>query len=86
MPDPEMVSRAHRAAATLEQAWDRWRVRHALAADPMSPVSSYVAYSIGEPSGRPRVVLGVDAHEAEALAALLDSHVRESGAAVGTAR
>ena len=74
MPDPEMVSRAHRAAATLEQAWERWRVRHGLVAHPMPPVSSYVGYSIEEPWGRPRVVFGVDAHEAEVLAALLDSH------------
>jgi hypothetical protein len=74
MPDPEMVSRAHRAAAMLEQAWERWRVRHGLTARPMPPVSSYVGYSIEEPWGRPRVVLGVDAHEAEVLAALLDSH------------
>jgi hypothetical protein len=74
MPDPEMVSRAHRAAAALEQAWERWRVRHGLIAHPMPPVSSYVGYSIDEPWGRPRVVLGVDAHEAEVLAALLDSH------------
>ncbi len=74
MPDPEMVSRAHRAAAGLEQAWERWRVSHGLAAEPMPPVSSYVGYSIEEPWGRPRVVFGMDAHEAEVLAALLDSH------------
>jgi hypothetical protein len=35
MPDPEMVSRAHRAAAKLEQAWERWRASHGLAAEPM---------------------------------------------------
>jgi hypothetical protein len=74
MPDPEMVSRAHRAAATLEQAWERWRVSHGLAAEPMPPVSSYVGYSIEEPWGRPRVVFGMDAHEAEVLAALLEGH------------
>src|SRR5487761_965667 len=74
MPDPEMVSRAHRAAATLERAWERWRIRHGLTMEPMPPVSSYVGYSIGEPWGRPRVVFGVDAREAEVLAALLDSH------------
>jgi hypothetical protein len=67
-----MVSRAHRAAAKLEQAWERWRVSHGLAAEPMPPVSSYVGYSIEEPWGRPRVVFGMDAHEAEVLAALLE--------------
>lgn len=73
MPDPGMVSRAHRAAATLEQAWERWRIRHGLTAGPM-PVSSYVGYSIDEPGAHPRVVFGISADEAEILAALLDSH------------
>jgi hypothetical protein len=72
MPDPKMVSRAHRAAVTLEQAWERWRVRQGLTAEPKPPVSSYVGYSIAEPEGRPRVVIGIDAAEAETLAALLD--------------
>ncbi len=73
MPDPEMVSRAHRAAAALEQAWERWRIRHGRTAGPM-PVSSYVGYSILEPRAHPRVVFGISADEAEILAALLDSH------------
>jgi hypothetical protein len=34
-------------------------------------VASYVAHSIDHPWGRPRVVLGLDADEARALAALL---------------
>ncbi len=74
MRDPEMVSRAQKAAATLERAWERWRIMHGLSAEPMPPVSSYVGYSIEEPWGRPRVVFGVDAREAELLAALLDRH------------
>ena len=37
----------------------------------MPPVSSYVGYSIEEPWGRPRVVFGVNAEDAERLAALL---------------
>lgn len=72
MPDPEMVSRAHRAATRLERAWDRWRSASAPGGRPVSPVSSYVGYSIEEPWGRPRVVVGVDADEADRLAALLD--------------
>jgi hypothetical protein len=76
MPDPEMVARAHRAAAVLEKAWDRWRTAQGIATGPMPPISSYVGYSIEEPWGRPRVVLGVDAREAEHLAALLDSWAR----------
>ena len=71
MPDPRLVSRAQRAATMLERAWDRWRSAHGLAAEPLPPVSSYVGYSIEEPWGRPRVVFGVDAADAEKLAALL---------------
>lgn len=74
MGDPEMVSRAERAAVCLERAWERWRIMHGLSAEPTPPVSSYVGYSIEEPWGRPRVVFGVDAKEAELLAALLDRH------------
>src|ERR1700757_1949256 len=74
MRDPDMVTRAQRAAVALERAWERWRAMHGLSADPMPPVCSYVGYSIEEPWGRPRVVFGVDAREAELLAALLDHH------------
>ncbi|MBO0788004.1 MAG: hypothetical protein J2P33_18215, partial [Actinobacteria bacterium] len=73
MPDPEMVARAHLAAAKLERAWDHWRNAHGIAKGRMPPISSYVGYSIEEPWGRPRVVFGVDAREAEHLAALLES-------------
>jgi hypothetical protein len=71
MPDPRLISRAQRAATMLERAWDRWRDAHGLAAEPLPPVSSYVGYSIEEPWGRPRVVFGVDAADAEKLATLL---------------
>jgi hypothetical protein len=71
MPDPRLVSRAQRAATMLERAWERWRSAHGLAAEPLPPVSSYVGYSIEEPWGRPRVVFGVAAEDAERLAALL---------------
>jgi len=74
MRDPDLVTRAQRAAVALERALERWRAMHGLSADPMPPVSSYVGYSIEEPWGRPRVVFGVDAREAELLAALLDHH------------
>jgi hypothetical protein len=69
-----MVSRANAAAVTLERAWERWRIMHGLPATARSPVSSYVGYSIEEPWGSPRVVFGVDAGEAELLAALLERH------------
>ena len=71
MPDPRLVSRAQRAATMLERAWKRWRSAHGLAAEPLPPVSSYVGYSIEEPWGRPRVVFGVAAEDAERLAAFL---------------
>src|SRR2546430_15945622 len=74
MRDPQMVSRANQAAVTLERAWERWRVLHGLPAAPRSPVSSYVGYSMEEPWGSPRVVFGVDAGEAELLAAVLERH------------
>src|ERR1700734_4180625 len=72
MPDPRLISPAQRAATMLEKAWDRWRAAHGLAAEPLPPVSSYVGYSIEEPWGRPRVVFGVDAADAEKLATLLE--------------
>ena len=75
MPDPRLVSRAQRAATMLERAWERWRATQGLQAEPMPPVSSYVGYSIEEPWGRPRVVFGVNAEDAERLAALLQESV-----------
>jgi hypothetical protein len=74
MRDPDLVQRAERAAAALEQAWVHWRIRHGLGPGPLPPVSSYVGYSVTEPWGQPRVVLGVEAHEAERLAAILEGH------------
>jgi hypothetical protein len=81
MPDPRLVSRAQRAATLLERAWDRWRTVHGLVAEPLPPVSSYVGYSIEEPWGRPRVVFGVDAEDAERLAALLQESARSGPSA-----
>jgi hypothetical protein len=72
MRDPDLVQRAEQAATTLEQAWMRWRARHRLGSGPLPPVSSYVGYSVEEPWGQPRVVFGVEAAEAERLAAILD--------------
>jgi hypothetical protein len=74
MRDPDLVVRAQRAATALESAWCRWRNMHGLTADPPAPVSSYVGYSLDAPWGQPRVVLGLCAEEAEALAVLLDRH------------
>src|ERR1035437_7708954 len=68
MPDPRLVSRAQRPPTRLKGVWDRWRAAHGLGAKPFPPVSSYVGYSIEEPWGRPRVVFGVDAADAEKLA------------------
>jgi hypothetical protein len=74
MRDPDLVQRAEQAATALEQAWIRWRTRHGLGSGPLPPVSSYVGYSVEEPWGQPRVVLGVEASEAERLAEMLDGH------------
>ncbi|MFB4318211.1 hypothetical protein [Actinomadura sp. 21ATH] len=71
MRDPELVSCAQRAAGELERAWAEWRHARGLDERPPEPVASYVAHSIDHPWGRPRVVLGLDAEEARALAALL---------------
>ncbi len=71
MHDPELVSSAQRAASELERAWSHWRRARGLIDDIPEPVASYVAHSIDHPWGRPRVVLGLDADEARALAALL---------------
>jgi hypothetical protein len=72
MRDPELVARAQRAAAHLESAWEQWRALHGLAVAPGQPVVSYVGYSLKEPWGEPRVVIGIDADEAEYLAEFLD--------------
>lgn len=72
MRDPELVARAQRAAARLESAWEQWRALHGLAVAPGQPVVSYVGYSLKEPWGEPRVVIGIDADEAEYLASFLD--------------
>jgi hypothetical protein len=74
MRDPDLVSRAQRAATALERAWDHWRTSHGLGAEPPPPVSSYVGYSLEEPWGQPRVVFGIAAEEAEELATFLDRH------------
>jgi hypothetical protein len=72
MRDPELVARAQRAATRLESAWEQWRALHGLAVAPGQPVVSYVGYSLKEPWGQPRVVIGIDADEAEYLAEFLD--------------
>ncbi len=61
MRDPDLVHRAERAAAALEEAWIRWRARHGLSTGQLPPVSSYVGYSVEEPWGQPRVVFGIEA-------------------------
>lgn len=73
MSDPELAARAQRAAVRLEQSWERWRQLRGLNNEPSQPISSYVGYSLVEPWGRPRVVFGVGAEEAEQLSALLES-------------
>jgi hypothetical protein len=67
-----LVARAQRAATRLESAWEQWRALHGLAVAPGQPVVSYVGYSLKEPWGEPRVVIGIDAGEAEYLAEFLD--------------
>ena len=59
MRDPELVTRAQRAATRLESAWEQWRALHGLAVAPGQPVVSYVGYSLKEPWGEPRVVIGI---------------------------
>lgn len=73
MRDPEMAARAGYAAARLEQAWERWRALHGLSGS-SDPLASYVGYSHKEPMGQPRVVIGVDAAEAEFFADFLEGH------------
>ena len=73
MRDPEMVARAGYAAARLEQAWERWRALPRLSGS-ADPLASYVGYSHNEPMGQPRVVIGVDAAEAEFFADFLEGH------------
>lgn len=79
MRDPDLVARAGYAAARLEQAWERWRALHGLGGS-SDPLASYVGYSLKEPMGQPRVVIGVDAAEAEYFADFLESHECAGGA------
>jgi hypothetical protein len=72
MRDPELVARAQRAATRLESAWEQWRALHGFADVPGQPIVSYVGYSLKEPWGEPRVVIGINAYEAEYLAEFLD--------------
>jgi hypothetical protein len=72
MRDPELVARAQRAATRLETAWEQWRALHGLAVAAGQPIVSYVGYSLKEPWGEPRVVIGIGADEAEYLAEFLD--------------
>jgi hypothetical protein len=72
MRDPELVARAQRAATRLESAWEQWRALPGLAVAPGPPVVSYVGYSLKEPWGEPRVVIRIDADEADYLAEFLD--------------
>ena len=66
------VARAQRAATRLESAWEQWRALHGLTVAPGQPVVSYVGCSLNESWGEPRVVIGIDADEAEYLAESLD--------------
>jgi hypothetical protein len=85
MRDPEMMARARHAAGRLEQAWGRWRRIHGLVAGrPADPVASYVGYSLMDPMGQPRVVIGIDAVEAEILADFLERHESAMRAAAQT--
>jgi hypothetical protein len=90
MRDPDLLLCAQRAAARLEDAWERWQTLRGDDGGSVGEVSSYVGYSQSEPRGRPRVVVGIDAEEAERLAALIDSGyalraVADAGAAGGAA-
>lgn len=72
MRDPELVTRAQRAAARLESAWERWRALQGLGETPAQPVVGYVGYGLNEPWGQPRAVIGFSAEEAERLAEFLE--------------
>lgn len=54
------------------------RALHGLAVAPGQPVVSYVGYSLKEPWGEPRVVIGIDADEAEYSSRVRCSQVRFS--------
>jgi hypothetical protein len=72
MRDPELVARAERAAARLESAWERWRALQGMGETPAQPVVGYVGYTLKEPWGQPRAVIGFSAEEAERLAEFLE--------------
>ena len=65
MRDPELVARAQRAATRLGSAGEQRRALQGLAVAPGQPVVSYVGYSLKSRWGKPGVVIGIDAGEAE---------------------
>ena len=79
MRDPELVARAHSAAARLESAWERWRALQGLGETPAQPVVGYVGYALKEPWGQPRAVIGFSADEAERLADFLERGSTDRG-------
>jgi hypothetical protein len=70
--DEKLLSHAQRAAEELGRAWSQWRNTRGLAQQQPDSLAGYVAHSIDHPFGCPRVVLGLDADEARALAAVLE--------------
>ena len=71
-----MIQNWSHVLSAPRRAWNlhgnNWRALHGLAVAPGQPVVSYVGYSLKEPWGEPRVVIGIDADEAEYLAEFLD--------------
>ncbi len=68
-----MIQNWSHVLSAPRRAWNRRGnsgALHGLA--PGQPVVSYVGYSLTEPWGEPRVVIGIDADEAEYLAEFLD--------------
>ena len=72
MRDPELVARAQRAATRLESAWDNGVRCMDSRSRPDSRSSATSAIRLRNPGGEPRVVIGIDADEAEYLAEFLD--------------
>jgi hypothetical protein len=71
MRNPDLSARAGFAAERLQKAWQCWRALHGFREAP-DPPASYVGYSLAEPMGEPRVVMGIDAAEAIRFADFLD--------------
>jgi hypothetical protein len=81
MPDPELVARARRAAASFEPDPERWRALQGLAEIPAQSVVGYASNTLGQPWRQSRASNAFNAEEPERSAEVLERASTGHGAA-----